>query len=133
LEIDRGPRSEAYSSALHEYERHDQQFDRLQAVVRRPTNNLNIAPWIFWLMALALAILEAPVNKFLFDYAIQGSNLTSYLVSSRLRSPSCFCCWRICAANAFARYGPNIAVAWCGTISSSRSLPYVSSPSWCRS
>ena len=82
LEIDQGPRSEAYASALHQYERHDQQFDRLQAVVRRPINNLSIAPWIFWLMALGLAILEAPVNKFLFDYAIQGSNLTSYVVST---------------------------------------------------
>jgi succinate dehydrogenase hydrophobic anchor subunit len=82
LEIDHGPRSEAYASALHEYERHDQQFDRLQAVVRRPINNLSIAPWVFWLLAVGLAILEAPVNKFLFDYAIQGSNLTSYLVST---------------------------------------------------
>ena len=37
---------------------------------------------MFWLLALGLAILEAPVNKFLFDYAIQGSNLTSYVVSA---------------------------------------------------
>lgn len=82
IEVDHGPRSDVYLAAQRDFERHDQQFDRLQAVVRRPINNLNVAPWIFWIMALGLAILEAPVNKFLFDYAIQGTNLTSYLVST---------------------------------------------------
>jgi len=82
VEGDHGPRSDIYLAAQREFERNDQQFDRLQAVVRRPINNLHIAPWIFWLLALGLAILEAPVNKFLFDYAIQGTNLTSYLVST---------------------------------------------------
>jgi len=82
VELDHGPRSDIYTGAQREFERYDQQFDRLQAVVRRPINNLNIAAWVFWLLALGLAILEAPVNKFLFDYAIQGTNLTSYLVST---------------------------------------------------
>jgi hypothetical protein len=82
IEIDHGPRSDIYVAALREFERHDQQFDRLQAVVRRPINSLAVPPWIFWLLALGLAVLEAPVNKFLFDYAIQGTNLTSYLVST---------------------------------------------------
>ena len=82
VELDHGPRSDVYLAVQREFERHDQQFDRLQAVVRRPINNLSIAPWIFWLLALGLAVLEAPVNKFLFDYAIQGTNLTSYLVST---------------------------------------------------
>lgn len=82
IEIDHGPRSDVYAAAVRDFERHDQQFDRLQAVVRRPINNLSIPAWVFWLLALGLAILEAPVNKFLFDYAIQGSNLTSYLVST---------------------------------------------------
>src|SRR4029079_14371018 len=82
IEIDHGPRSDIYMAALREFERHDQQFDRLQAVVRRPINSLAVPPWIFWLLALGLAVLEAPVNKFLFDYAIQGTNLTSYLVST---------------------------------------------------
>lgn len=82
VELDHGPRSDIYIAAQRDYERQDQQFDRLQAVVRRPINNLNVPPWIFWLLAIGLAILEAPVNKFLFDYAIQGTNLTSYLVST---------------------------------------------------
>jgi hypothetical protein len=81
IDLDHGPRSDTYKAALREFERHDQQFDRLQAVVRRPINNLSISSWVFWLLAIGLAILEAPVNKFLFDYAIQGTNLTSYLVS----------------------------------------------------
>src|SRR5689334_9577968 len=82
IDLDHGPRSEAYAAALRDYERHDQQFDRLQAVVRRPINNIGMAAWVFWILALGLALLEAPVNKFLFDYAIQGSNLTSYVVST---------------------------------------------------
>src|SRR4029079_9348500 len=82
VDLDHGPRSDIYMAALREFERHDQQFDRLQAVVRRPINNLNVPAWVFWFLAMGLAILEAPVNKFLFDYAIQGTNLTSYLVST---------------------------------------------------
>jgi hypothetical protein len=82
VDLDHGPRSDIYMAALRDFERHDQQFDRLQAVVRRPINNLNVPAWIFWILATGLAILEAPVNKFLFDYAIQGTNLTSYLVST---------------------------------------------------
>jgi len=82
IDLDHGPRSEAYAAALRDYERNDQQFDRLQAVVRRPINNIGMAAWVFWILALGLALLEAPVNKFLFDYAIQGSNLTSYVVST---------------------------------------------------
>lgn len=82
LQIDHGPRSDAYTNARRELERNESQFERIQAVVRRPVNKYAIAPWAFWIFALALAIFEAPVNKFLFDYAIQGSNLTSYIVST---------------------------------------------------
>jgi hypothetical protein len=82
VQMDHGPKSDIYQAAVREFERQDQQFDRLQAVIRRPINSLSVPPWVFWLLALGLALLEAPVNKFLFDYAIQGSNLTSFAVSS---------------------------------------------------
>lgn len=82
IQIDHGPRSDIYKNAKRELDRHDSQFERIQAVIRRPINKVGIAPWTFWLFALALAVFEAPINKFLFDYAIQGTNLTSYIVST---------------------------------------------------
>ncbi len=82
LQIDHGPRSDIYKNAKRELDRHDSQFERFQSVIRRPINKFGIAPWAFWLFALALAVFEAPINKFLFDYAIQGTNLTSYIIST---------------------------------------------------
>ena len=82
LQIDHGPRSDIYKNAKRELDRSDSQFERYHAVIRRPLNKFGIAPWIFWAFALALAVFEAPINKFLFDYAIQGTNLTSYIIST---------------------------------------------------
>lgn len=82
LQIDHGPRSDIYKNAKRELDRTDSQFERYHAVLRRPLNKFDMAPWAFWLFALALAIFEAPINKFLFDYAIQGTNLTSYVIST---------------------------------------------------
>jgi hypothetical protein len=82
LQIDHGPRSDIYKNAKRELDRHDSQFEGIQSVIRRPVNKFAISPWIFWLFALALAAFEAPINKFLFDYAIQGTNLTSYVIST---------------------------------------------------
>ena len=82
LQIDHGPRSDIYRNAKRELDRTDSQFERYHAVLRRPLNKFDMAPWAFWLFALALAIFEAPINKFLFDYAIQGTNLTSYVIST---------------------------------------------------
>ena len=82
LQIDHGPRSDIYRNAKRELDRTDSQFERYHAVLRRPLNKFAMAPWAFWLFALALAVFEAPINKFLFDYAIQGTNLTSYVIST---------------------------------------------------
>jgi hypothetical protein len=81
-QIDHGPRSDAYRNTKRESERHESQFDRISAVIRRPVNRFDIRTWIFWVFAIALALFEAPINKYLFDVAIQGTNLTSYVISA---------------------------------------------------
>jgi hypothetical protein len=76
-----GPRSEKYKTARKERDRAESQFDRINAVIRRPVSRLSVPTWAFWLAAMVLAIIETPVNKFLFDVAIGGSNLVSYIVA----------------------------------------------------
>ena len=49
--------------------------------IGRPVNRLALPPGAFFALAVGLALVETPVNKFLFDVALQNSNLASYLVS----------------------------------------------------
>jgi hypothetical protein len=57
------------------------EFEAIAGQLGRPVNRLELPAGAFYALAVMLAIVETPVNKFLFDVALQGSNLTSYLVS----------------------------------------------------
>jgi hypothetical protein len=77
----KGPRSEANKGLNSELHDAQVEYHQIQAVVRRPLNKL----WVRWRFfaagALALALLEAPVNKYLFDVALMGAGWVSFSVS----------------------------------------------------
>lgn len=81
LSEQKGPRSVAYKNLLGELQDAQQEYREIQAVIRRPLNKYWVRWRYFAALALALALLEAPVNKYLFDVALAGSNLVSYSVS----------------------------------------------------
>lgn len=76
-----GPRSKPYQNAEHELDRNRAEHDRIKSVIRRPLNRWQVRGWIIVIVGVVLALLEAPVNKFLFDVALQSSNLASYTIS----------------------------------------------------
>lgn len=57
------------------------EFEAIAGQIGRPVNRLSLAPMAFLTLAVGLALVETPVNKFLFDVALQSSNIASYLVS----------------------------------------------------
>jgi hypothetical protein len=76
-----GPMSEHYKSAKESLQKAQGELERIHSVVRRPLNKHRVR-WIYFaVFALALALLEAPVNKYLFDVALNGSSFVSYTVS----------------------------------------------------
>ncbi len=76
-----GPMSEHYKSAKGSLDKAEREYERIHSVIRRPLNKHRVR-WIFFaVFALALALLEAPVNKYLFDVALNGSSFVSYTVS----------------------------------------------------
>lgn len=82
LSEERGPLSEAFRDAKDELQRAETQYTQIHSAIRyRPLNKLHIRFRFFAAFALALALLEAPVNKYLFDVALQGSNIVSYSIS----------------------------------------------------
>lgn len=76
-----GPHSEPYKSAKESLHEAESAFDGIQSNVRRPLNKHRVR-WIYFAaFALALALLEAPVNKYLFDVALNSASIVSYTVS----------------------------------------------------
>jgi hypothetical protein len=76
-----GPQSEPYRMLKDKLHSAKEEFERIHIAVRRPLNRHRVR-WIFFAaFALALALLEAPVNKYLFDVALNGSSFVSYSVS----------------------------------------------------
>ena len=76
-----GPNSETYRDAVEERDKARLQYERINAVVRRPLNNWRLHGVILLGVGLVLALFEAPVNKFLFDVALRTSNLMSWFIS----------------------------------------------------
>ena len=82
LSEETGPLSETFKDAKNELQRAEGQHTQIHSAIRyRPLNKLHIRFRFFAAFALALALLEAPVNKYLFDVALQGSNIVSYSIS----------------------------------------------------
>jgi hypothetical protein len=76
-----GPRSPAYQTAKADLQKAEIQRDGIQGVLRRPLNKYHVRWMYFAAFAVALALLEAPVNKFLFDVALQSIGIFSFLAS----------------------------------------------------
>ena len=76
-----GPRSDKYLNAKKDLDRAERDYERINATIRRPLSRWELPFWVLLIFALALAFFEAPVNKFLFDVALQSSNLTSWTIS----------------------------------------------------
>jgi hypothetical protein len=76
-----GPRSDKYLNAKKDLDRAEQEYERINATIRRPLHRWELPFWVLLSFAFALAFFEAPVNKFLFDVALQSSNLTSWTIS----------------------------------------------------
>lgn len=76
-----GPKSDRFLNARKDLEKAEREFERIHAVVRRPLNRWAFPPRVFLLLALLLAAFEAPVNKFLFDAALESTNLASIGIS----------------------------------------------------
>ena len=76
-----GLRSQSYKEAEKDLDRAEREFERIHSAVRRPLNKWRIAPIYLVIIGGVLALLEAPINKFLFDVALQSSNLGSYAIS----------------------------------------------------
>jgi hypothetical protein len=51
------------------------------ARLMRLTDGKRISTWLFVLAAIVLAVLEAPINKFMLDNILVGSNFDSYALS----------------------------------------------------
>jgi hypothetical protein len=77
----KGTRSAANKDAERQLHDARVEYGQIKGVIRRPLNRLNVRWRYFAAFALGLAILEAPVNKFLFDIALQGSPFVSFSVS----------------------------------------------------
>ena len=76
-----GPDSESWKSLERDSESARAQFEAMAGQLGRPVSRHDLPPLAFITLALVLAAVETPVNKFLFDVALQSSNVASYAVS----------------------------------------------------
>lgn len=76
-----GPRSKAYRTAAEDLHKAELMHRGIEGVLQRPLNRYHIPFAVFVTLTIALALLEAPVNKFLFDVALQSIGIFSFLAS----------------------------------------------------
>lgn len=76
-----GPRSATFQNAKQDLRKVEIERDGIHGVLRRPLNKYHVRWRFFAVFAVALALLEAPVNKFLFDVALQSIGIFSFLAS----------------------------------------------------
>jgi hypothetical protein len=77
-----GPASTSYRALAAKVRKDEEQVERIKTAVRRPIARWHVRTVVMVLIALGLALLEAPANKFLFDVALQSSGFVSYCVSA---------------------------------------------------
>jgi hypothetical protein len=85
-EVDRlwhsiGPGSEKWAARVDERDRANSEFEAIAGQLGRPVNRQSLPRGTFYALAIGLAVVETPVNKFLFDVALQSSNVASYAVA----------------------------------------------------
>jgi hypothetical protein len=77
-----GMRSLEYETLEEKLARDTSEYERIKTALRRPISMLQVRPALLVLIAIGLALLEAPANKFLFDVALQSSGIVSYAASA---------------------------------------------------
>lgn len=76
-----GPASETWERIENELRDAEHKCRAIYAQLQRPTDGKPISFWWFVLAAVILAALEAPINKFMLDNILRGSNFESYVIS----------------------------------------------------
>jgi hypothetical protein len=76
-----GKDSPAYIRQRERYEHHDNLFKHIAARLNRPLKRRQISGWIYASIAVVLAGMEAPINKFIFDVVLQSVGAISWTVS----------------------------------------------------
>lgn len=77
-----GLKSKPYQTVQQRLGDSESELSRIKAQVRRPLSRIGVRPSILLIVGVALALLEAPANKFLFDVALQSSGLASFGASA---------------------------------------------------
>ena len=65
-----GPASNSYRAIVEKRRAEELQLERIKTSVRRPIARWAVGSWVMVAIAVVLAMLEAPANKFLFDVAL---------------------------------------------------------------
>jgi hypothetical protein len=76
-----GTRSERFKDAEELRIDAEREFNHIKATVKRPVNRHEFSSLWIAVFAVALALLEAPANKYLFDVALKSAGIVSILVS----------------------------------------------------
>jgi hypothetical protein len=76
-----GPGSATWQTAKTQLISADEKCRAIFAKLHRLSDRMSIAPIIVVIVALGLAGLEMPINKFMLDNILQGNNAESYLFS----------------------------------------------------
>lgn len=76
-----GPGSESWQILLDDKANARGEYEAIAGQLGRPVNRYLMSSNLFYLSAAICAAVEAPVNKFMFDIALQGSNVASFVVS----------------------------------------------------
>lgn len=77
----KGPGSGRWKRTEEKLRDAKQKTEAVFAQLQRLTDAKRVSGWVFGAVAIAFAALEAPINKFMLDNILQGSNLDSYVLS----------------------------------------------------
>ena len=99
----RGPGSGAWKAAKEKLDAADEKCRRIFAKLHRLSDAVKIPAIAILSAAIVLALLEAPINKFMLDNILRST--TSILISSLLSSLSPFCCLPISRESKHAKFG----------------------------
>jgi hypothetical protein len=77
----KGPETSRWKSLETDLRDQKEKSNAISAQLQRLSDGRPVSSWWFLLAALILAALEAPINKFMLDNILRGSNFESYIVS----------------------------------------------------
>jgi hypothetical protein len=76
-----GPASEGWTSLEEKLINAKDDCQAKFAALRRATDAMRISKFVIFFFFVCFALLEAPINKFMFDIVLKSNNLESYFVS----------------------------------------------------